>query len=104
MARAMIGLLLALAACGSKAPPTDTAAGPLAVPDAAPLVTTCLTGKDCAAGEDCIGPEGCGVPWTCRPARPCTRDAVQYCTCDGRTVIGSSRCPPEPFKHRGPCN
>jgi len=68
------------------------------------LMENCCAGADCAAGEDCIGPEGCGVPWTCQPQRPCTRDAVEYCSCDGRTVTGSSRCPPMPYRHRGPCN
>jgi hypothetical protein len=63
----------------------------------------CQSADDCAEGEMCTGPEGCDEPWTCQPMRPCTRDLVVYCSCEGETVRGSGSCPPEPYAHRGPC-
>jgi hypothetical protein len=106
MTRALWVVLVVMAACGgSKAPvatETQTAVTPDAsMPDAAAL--TCASGADCPSGTFCTGGEGCDVPWTCQPNRPCTRDAVQYCGCDGTNVIGSSRCPPKPYAHKGPC-
>lgn len=66
---------------------------------------TCTSNSDCTDGRECIGPEGCAVPWTCQPAlgRPCTDDLAAFCGCDGRTLTGSSTCPPGPFAHRGAC-
>ena len=62
----------------------------------------CTRGS-CPEGQMCTGPEGCGFAWTCQPARPCTRDLVPFCACDGRTFRGSSRCPDRPYRHRGAC-
>jgi hypothetical protein len=65
----------------------------------------CTSNADCTDGRECVGPEGCAVPWTCQPAlgRPCTDDLASFCGCDGRTLHGSSSCPPGPFAHRGEC-
>ena len=63
----------------------------------------CASSNDCPDGQMCAGPEGCATPWTCQPARACTRDLQPYCTCDGRTVRGSGSCPPEPYVARGAC-
>lgn len=65
--------------------------------------TPCTSFDDCAQGEICAGPEGCDVPWTCQPSRPCTRDLVTYCGCDGQTTQGSGSCPPGPYSRRGEC-
>ena len=104
MRRLLLVLSAALLACGSRTPPVETAVQPAAQADAgADAAATCVSSRDCGAGQDCVGAEGCDSVWTCQPARPCTRDAVQYCSCEGETVIGSSRCPPRPYRHRGPC-
>jgi hypothetical protein len=66
-------------------------------------VVTCKSNADCGAGEMCSGAEGCDAPWTCVPSRPCTRDMVVYCGCDGQEHRGSGSCPPAPYKHKGPC-
>jgi len=63
----------------------------------------CDESTECGEGLFCHGPEGCDVSWTCQPARPCTRDLVQYCGCDGETFSGSGTCPTRPFATRGPC-
>lgn len=64
---------------------------------------TCQSNADCGDEEMCFGPEGCDVAWTCQPLRPCTRDLVVYCGCDGERHEGSGTCPPAPYAHRGPC-
>jgi hypothetical protein len=51
----------------------------------------------------CSGDAGCDAVWTCQPARPCTRDLVKYCGCDGKTFQGSSTCPLQKWKARGAC-
>lgn len=71
--------------------------------DAGPAPIPCNRSDECPNGAMCRGPAGCGVAWTCQPIVTCTDDAVPYCTCDGRTVFGSSACPPEPFRTRGSC-
>jgi hypothetical protein len=71
--------------------------------DAGPPLRTCRGNVDCAAGEMCTGPEGCAIPWTCRPAPPCTRDLATYCACNGSTFMASSTCPGQPYLHRGNC-
>jgi hypothetical protein len=123
-----ISTLLALIACGApqteavppppapgptseappaEAPPAETA--PAETPATAPAETptpvakTCTTSADCAKGEMCQGPEGCGTPWTCGPQKPCTRDLVTYCGCDGQTFKGSGSCPARPYASRGAC-
>ena len=63
----------------------------------------CITSADCPQGLMCFGPEGCDMPWTCVTPRVCTRDSVQYCTCDGEVVEGSGSCPPRAYSHRGAC-
>lgn len=68
-----------------------------------PAPGTCTSSADCPDGQMCSGPEGCDAAWTCGPARPCTRDYVAYCGCDGQTMHGSGSCPPGPFRSRGEC-
>src|SRR5688572_27184341 len=102
MTRALWIVLVLAVGCGGSKAPGATSEAPVVTPDAAaPVPETCESTRACPPAFDCTGTEGCDTPWTCQPQRPCTRDAVEYCTCDGRTVIGSSRCPPEPFKHKG---
>jgi len=115
--RTLVVLLLSFAAaCGAKTPPqTEPPQTPISADRDAGLgettrntggsagPVTCTSNADCAAGEMCSGPEGCDVPWTCGPARPCTKDLVFYCGCDGKEHQGSGSCPPAPYKHKGPC-
>jgi hypothetical protein len=63
----------------------------------------CEAASDCESGV-CEG-EGCsGRKGVCAPARrACTRDAAQYCGCDGQTFVASGRCPGKRFSHRGEC-
>jgi len=63
----------------------------------------CDESTECGDGLFCDGPEGCDVSWTCQPMRPCTRDLVQYCGCDGESFSGSGTCPTRPFASRGAC-
>lgn len=63
----------------------------------------CTTSAQCGDGMTCTGEPGCGEPWTCQPARPCTRDLVVFCSCDGESFRASSTCPGRPVRHRGPC-
>ena len=103
--RLWLVLVVAVACGGSKAQVAGdkqpVAAADAGTPDAAGLA--CSTQKDCPEGTFCTGGEGCDLSWTCQPNRPCTRDAVEYCSCEGTTVVGSSRCPPRPYAHKGPC-
>jgi hypothetical protein len=71
--------------------------------DAGPPPRVCRGNVDCAAGQMCSGPEGCGIPWTCQPAPPCTRDLTTWCACDGTTFMASSTCPGRPYLRRGAC-
>jgi uncharacterized protein YceK len=71
--------------------------------DAGPPPRTCRGNVDCPAGAMCAGPEGCGIPWTCQPSQPCTRDLATYCACDGSTFMASSTCPGRPYLRRGQC-
>jgi hypothetical protein len=94
-----LGLVFVLlAACGSKAPEVKNVKEPVATGK------TCTTSDECADGELCAGPAGCGIAWTCVPQRPCTRDLVIFCSCEGKTVQGSGSCPPEPYQHAGSCD
>nr|MBK7067032.1 hypothetical protein [Deltaproteobacteria bacterium] len=77
--------------------------GPPPPVDAGPPPRTCQGNVDCAAGSMCTGPEGCGIPWTCQPAPPCTRDLTSYCVCDGTSFMASSTCPGRPYLRRGAC-
>lgn len=63
----------------------------------------CLSNDDCEDGQMCFGPEGCDQAWNCVPMRPCTRDLVTYCSCEGTTVRGSGSCPPAPYRSRNAC-
>jgi hypothetical protein len=65
---------------------------------------TCTSSDDCPDGTTCLGEPGCGEPWTCQPARPCTRDLVVYCGCNGETFRGSGTCPGRPYRARGTCD
>jgi len=71
--------------------------------DAGPAPTYCRTSRDCPSGNICSGPEGCGIPWTCQPARDCTRDLAYFCACNGTTFQSSSTCPGQPYARRGQC-
>ena len=109
MFRALL-LCAAVLACGSpQTQPAPTPAPepepePVSVPESAPATAkTCTSSADCAQGELCQGPAGCDAPWTCGPAKPCTRDLVTYCGCDGQVFQGSGSCPQKPYKARGPC-
>ncbi|MFT3766096.1 MAG: hypothetical protein QM820_11360 [Minicystis sp.] len=108
-------------------PPVATTAAPTAPPPASTPATTatanrggpapqgastpappgtkksCNTNADCATNELCQGEEGCGAPWTCGPPKPCTRDSVEWCACDGTNFRGSGTCPMKPVRHRGKC-
>jgi hypothetical protein len=85
--------------------PVPTGDGGGATPsDADPSVgKACTTSADCGSGQMCDGPEGCGATWTCQAAKPCTRDLVPYCGCDGKTIRGSSRCAPAKYSKKGEC-
>ena len=63
----------------------------------------CSTSADCDSGV-CEG-QGCGdANGTCAPAaRGCTRDARQYCGCDGKTFTASGSCPGQRFSARAAC-
>lgn len=64
---------------------------------------SCTTADDCESGV-CEG-LGCGDDGgTCvSPARPCTRDLVAYCDCDGITFQASGSCPGQRFASEGAC-
>ncbi len=62
----------------------------------------CETSDDCPEGQMCIGAEDCG-PATCQPERPCTRDYIPLCGCDGEVLHDSSSCPSQSFDHTGYC-
>lgn len=116
-----LGLAGLLAGCGSTylvgpPPPEDSGPGvdaglvqdtgvtvdrPTPIVDAAQRL--CARQQECGRGEECIGPEGCGIPWTCQPAPPCTRDLTTYCACDGTSFMASSTCPGRPYLRRGAC-
>jgi hypothetical protein len=123
MIRSAIAFVLLLA-CSSPPPATDTAATPEpapataapepapepepASPTAAPTnglkadASECNAASECASGV-CEG-EGCDVPGYCVPVlRTCTKDLQKFCSCDGKTVSGSSSCPRTRFSKRGPC-
>lgn len=93
-------------------PPPSVAQQPTTGPDAPPPPPSvgnpaqnvaCTSSEGCQRGQMCLGGEGCGEPWTCQPSRPCTRDLVPFCGCDGQTFRGSSTCPARPYAHRGAC-
>jgi hypothetical protein len=107
MRRALWVIAVAVAAaCGGSRAQVASETQPVVWPDAAPpdaAALVCSTGADCPSGTFCTGGEGCDIPWTCQPLRPCTRDAVEYCACDGTRIVGSSTCPPRPYAHKGAC-
>jgi hypothetical protein len=63
----------------------------------------CETAADCESSI-CEG-QGCGArQGVCAPARrACTKDAVRYCSCDGKTFVASGRCPNQRFQYRSEC-
>jgi hypothetical protein len=66
-------------------------------------------GMPCSRGEQCQSSicegMGCGPDEArCVPkGRGCTRDLVEWCSCEGRTFRASGTCPGRPYKHKGPC-
>jgi hypothetical protein len=69
-----------------------------------PVGALCLTASQCASGV-CEG-QGCSddQPGLCADkVRPCTDDLAQFCSCNGKTVAGSSSCPGVRFSARGGC-
>jgi hypothetical protein len=70
------------------------------VDDASPGECAGTTGCEGCAGA-CVG-ASCDGPWMCE-MRPCTRDIVPWCGCDGRTFFSSSTCPSAPYVHMGEC-
>jgi hypothetical protein len=68
-----------------------------------PIGGSCTTAAECASaiceGQGC-GP-GAGV--CADPLRPCLDDVREYCSCDGRTLFGSSGCPGGRYLHEGAC-
>lgn len=94
----MIALFLLLTACQPKVAPVDAPPAATAKADG----ESCFAGTDCASGV-CEG-TGCDAPGVCQPAaRPCTRDLVTFCACDGTTIQGSGSCPGQRVAHRGAC-
>lgn len=70
-----------------------------------PTGAFCLKAGDCAS-KLCEG-MGCDDdhPGVCADKqRACTADVVQYCTCDGGTITGSSSCPGARYAKRGTCD
>jgi hypothetical protein len=63
----------------------------------------CSEPSQCASGV-CEG-EGCGTDQgrCASKERPCTRDLVTYCGCDGKTFQNSGSCAGKRFAHRGAC-
>lgn len=99
----LLVVVVPLLGCASSAAASSS---PAASPGAAKSLAFSPAGCDprsCPEGQTCQGPEGCTTAWTCQPARSCSKDLAEYCTCDGRTVDGSGSCPPEPYAYRGPC-
>ena len=64
---------------------------------------SCTTSEDCPQGQICSGDAGCDTSWTCKPPRPCTRDLVTFCGCDGETFQSSSSCPGAQYRNVGQC-
>lgn len=82
-----------------------------AAKDACPTGTKRPTGAFCLKAGDCASKlcEGMGCdddhPGVCADKqRACTADVVQYCTCDGGTITGSSSCPGARYAKRGTCD
>ena len=94
---ALAATLALVYGCTTPAPPTPPN------PDGPAAGKVCKSAADCASGQDCYGPDACGSTWTCKPARMCTQDLIEYCGCDGTVFRGSSTCPAKPYQHRGPC-
>jgi hypothetical protein len=63
----------------------------------------CETAADCESSV-CEG-QGCGArQGVCAPARrACTKDAVSYCSCDGKSFIASGRCAGQRYQYKGEC-
>lgn len=90
------------AGCSEAASPPPAAPRPVLTAVAAPA-KTCKSGADCSKDERCDFAPGCDVPGACVPPRPCTKDLVPYCGCDGHTFESSGTCPEKAFSRRGAC-
>ena len=88
------------AAPSASAAPSVIAASSAKTP---PASKACSTSKDCAPREMCAGDSGCDAVWTCVAERPCRRDLLKYCGCDGSTFQGSSNCPQKKYASIGAC-
>lgn len=90
---------VALSACAAKqkSPPEQQ-------PAAEPPPPHCVSTPDCPPGLVCEGGAGCDKTWACVPQRPCTRDLVAFCGCDGQTFFASSTCPGRRYAHLGTCS
>ena len=81
-------------------PASDKASSETPAAEGAP----CLSAEGCASGV-CEG-QGCddATPGVCAASdRMCTRDARQYCGCQGETFVGSGSCPGQRYAAPGPC-
>jgi len=110
-----LALFVACVATGGAPPPRTNNTNPRPRPiadepaptpkrEAKPAGASCLAAAECESGtcED----QGCGndAPGTCAPAaRGCTRDARQYCGCDGKTFTASGSCPGQRFSAKTAC-
>ncbi|HUH00341.1 MAG TPA: hypothetical protein VML75_00020, partial [Kofleriaceae bacterium] len=80
-----------------------------ATPDPADAGALRADGEACDESSDCAGGLceglGCGQgEGVCASsARPCTRDYVTYCGCDGQVFHGSGSCPGQRYAYRGEC-
>jgi len=112
--RAVIVVLLSLAACmastTTSSPPSRPPPTPPTDPTQSPMNTGGEEGAACMKQDDCASMvcegQGCGAdtPGSCAPSsRGCTRDRRQYCGCDGVTFEASGSCPGKRFASRGAC-
>lgn len=89
--------------------PTPAPPPPAAAPEPADAGVLRVDGEPCDQASECAGGIceglGCGeLEGVCASnARPCTRDLVTYCGCDGADFRGSGTCPGQRYAYRGEC-